>query len=129
MRLKNLMAILSLAAVTAISAAESTAEYTAEEAGKHVGENATVVGKAERVNKAGGGNVFINLGERNASFTIFISTKDAEAVGDVQQYQGKTIAVTGMITTYKEKPQIAVTAASQIVLKEDAAGDSHSEKK
>lgn len=116
------MAAVCFAALTAVAAAAET-EYTAEEAGKHVGETATVVGKAERVNKAAGGNIFISLGDRgrNAPFTIFISTKDAEKVGDVQQYEGKTIAVTGPITAFKEKPQIAVTAASQITVKEEAA--------
>jgi hypothetical protein len=48
--------------------------------------------------------------------------RDEEKVGDLSRYEGKTVAVTGLIGLSPEKkPQIAVTAAGQIVLVEEAA--------
>ncbi|MGZ5004961.1 MAG: hypothetical protein ACXV8H_05525 [Chthoniobacterales bacterium] len=123
MRLTTSIAALFITTSVAF-AAEPTTEYTAEEAAKHVGEMAIVTGKAERVNKASGGNVFIDLGGRHpdAPFTVFIGAKDAEKVGDVQQYEGKTIAVTGKIISYKDRPEIVVTSSSQITIRNDVTG-------
>ncbi len=115
--------VLTVAILAMAGRSEANSEYTAAEAGQHVGETATVTDKVDRVNKAGGGNTFINLGghDRGSQFTIFISGKDAEAVGDMSKYQGKTVSITGTITTFKDKPQIQVTAASQITEKEEGA--------
>lgn len=119
MRAVKIISLLLVALVTVVSA-ETAPEYTAAEAGKHIGETASVTGTADRVSKASGGNVFINMGKKDAadSFTIFIAAKNAEAVGDVAQYEGKTITVSGKIASHKDKPEIVVTAASQITLKE-----------
>ena len=111
---------LLLAALVAVVNAETAPDYAAAEAGKHIGETATVTGTADRVSKASGGNVFINMGKKDAadSFTVFIAAKDAEAVGDLKQYEGKTITVSGKIAAHKDKPEIVVTSSSQITLKE-----------
>ncbi len=119
MRAIKLVSILA-ATLVSLAHAESGAEYTAEEAAKHIGETATVTGKAERVNKASGGNTFIELSSGGARFTVFISTKDAAAVGDVEQYKGKELAVSGKIVEFKDKVEIVVTSASQIKVKEAA---------
>lgn len=113
------MAMLLMAAV-AVGHAETTPDYTAAEALKHVGETATVTDKVERVNKAGGGNIFMSLGsrDRDSAFTVFIGASDADAVGDVEKYEGKTITVSGRITSFKDKPQIQVTSADQITVKD-----------
>ena len=115
------MAIIIAASVAAANG-ETPPDYTAAEAGNHVGETATVTDKVERVNKASGGNTFMSLGskDRDSAFTVFIGASDTEAVGDVQQYEGKTITVSGTITSFKDKPQIRVTSASQITVKEEA---------
>ena len=118
MRARKLFVLVFLAAISAAYAADP--EYSGAEAGKHVGETAIVTDKAERVNTASGGSVFINLGSRGRdAFTIFIPSRDAAAVGDVKQYEGKTISVSGKISTHNEKPQIVVTAASQITVKDE----------
>jgi DNA/RNA endonuclease YhcR with UshA esterase domain len=80
-----------------------------------------VTDKVERVNKAGGGNIFMSLGsrDRDSAFTVFIGASDADAVGDVEKYEGKTITVSGRITSFKDKPQIQVTSADQITLKDE----------
>lgn len=125
MRARKLIAVLLLAGVAAVQA-ETTPDFTAAEALQNVGKEATVTDKVMRVNKASGGNTFMSLGsrDRDSAFTIFIASSDAEAVGDVTKYDGKTISVSGRITAFKDKPQIQVTSASQITLKEGGDGDS-----
>ncbi len=124
MRFTTLWAALFIAALAISTPAQTPTEYTALEAGKHIGETAVVTGKAERVSKASGGNIFIDLGGKhpNAPFTVFIGAKDAEKVGDVQQYEGKMIAVTGKIIAYKDKPEITVSSSSQITIRNDVTG-------
>ncbi|CAN5603372.1 hypothetical protein BH20VER1_BH20VER1_00640 [soil metagenome] len=115
-----MIAMLVLAGV-ALAQAATTPDFTAAEALQNVGKEATVTDKVERVNKASGGNTFMSLGsrDRDKAFTIFIASSDAEAVGDMTKYEGKTVTVTGRITAFKDKPQIQVTSASQITVKED----------
>jgi DNA/RNA endonuclease YhcR with UshA esterase domain len=124
MRAGKLLAVM-FAAFVAVAHAESVPDYTAAEAGKHVGETATVTDTVARVNKAAGGNTFMNLGSggRDSQFTIFIGASDAATVGDVEQYQGKTVTVSGTITTFREKPQIQVKSADQIKVKEEKSSD------
>ena len=120
MRATKFIAIL-FAACIAVANAETPPDYSAAEAGQHVGETATVTDKVERVNTTATGHTFMNLGgkDRATQFTVFIGARDAEAVGDVKKYEGKTVTVSGKITTHKDKPQIVVSSASQITVKDD----------
>jgi DNA/RNA endonuclease YhcR with UshA esterase domain len=123
MRAGKLLIVL-FAAFAAVANAENVPDYTAAEAGKHVGETATVTDVVARVNKAAGGNTFMSLGaDRASQFTIFIGASDAATVGDVEQYQGKTVTVSGTITTFRDKPQIQVKSADQIKVKEESGSD------
>ena len=93
--------------------------YSDAEAGKHVGEEVTVTGKVINVSITGGGTTFLNFGDRFPKNTfggvIFAGKKDA--VGDVKQYEGKEVAVTGRIELDKnQKPQIVISTADQIKL-------------
>lgn len=119
------------AAFVAVANAEDVPDYNAAEAGKHVGETATVTDTVVRVNKAAGGNTFMSLGgsDRASQFTVFIGASDAATVGDVEQYQGKTVTVSGTITAFREKPQIQVKSADQIKVKEEKSEGSDSAKK
>ncbi|MDQ6655857.1 MAG: OB-fold nucleic acid binding domain-containing protein [Verrucomicrobiota bacterium] len=112
---------------TAAANSARAGDYTAAEAATHVGETATVTDKVSRVNAASGGNIFIDLGTRDASFTAFVPSKSADKFSDAKQYQGKTISVTGKIETFKEKAEIVVTEPSQITVKEDAAASDGSD--
>ena len=55
----------------------------------------------------------------NQVFTAFMSIKTAEIelISNARQYEGKNIAVTGMIKLYKGKPEIIVNTKAQIVVK------------
>jgi hypothetical protein len=95
------------------AACAQTSNYTAVEAAKHVGETATVTGKVDGVQHLSNGNIFLNMGGKypNQAFTAFIPSSSA---GPPQQYQGRTVAVSGEIALHKGKPEIVVTSLSQI---------------
>lgn len=78
---------------------QETPVYTDTEAGQHVGETATVTGKVFSVSTSGKGTTFLNLGDRYPRHTfgaVIFASKQAD-VGDVKQYEGKEVALTGRI--------------------------------
>jgi hypothetical protein len=101
-------------AVTALALAQTTPTYTPEEAAKHVGETATVTGRVDGFHQSGKGNIFLNMGGAypNQAFTAFIPS--AGQFTNAQQYDGKTVSVSGKIQLYKGKPEIVVTSPGQI---------------
>jgi DNA/RNA endonuclease YhcR with UshA esterase domain len=117
MKTKIFLAVL-LAGVAALAIAQ-TPTYTATEAAKHVGEIATVTDKVDGVHQSGKGNIFLNMGGKypNQAFTAFIPTSSAAQFSNPQQYEGKTVAVSGKITLYRGKPEIGVTNVSQIIIR------------
>jgi DNA/RNA endonuclease YhcR with UshA esterase domain len=100
--------------------AEDVPDYSPTEAGKHAGEKATVTGKVEDAHRAQGGSIFLNMGGKhpNNEFTAFIPAKYAEKFGDVEKYDGAVVSISGEIKMHEGKPEIVLTEASQIVLKE-----------
>ena len=66
--------------------------------------------------QSGKGNIFLNMGGKypNQAFTAFIPAGSASQFSNAQQYDGKTVAVTGKIQLYKGKPEIIVNSPSQI---------------
>jgi DNA/RNA endonuclease YhcR with UshA esterase domain len=96
-----------------------SSNYTAVEAAKHVGELATVTGMVDGVHQSGKGNIFLNMGGKypNQAFTAFIPSSNAAQFSNPQQYEGRTVAVSGKITLYKGKPEIIVNSPSQISAK------------
>jgi hypothetical protein len=110
---------LLLAGVIALAIAQSPVTCTASEAGKHVGEIATITDKVDGVHQSGRGNIFLNLGGKNPNqiVTAFIPAASAGDFSNPQQYDGKTVAVSGKITLYQGKPEIIVTNVCQIIIK------------
>jgi len=53
----------------------------------------------------------------NQAFTAFIPAKSASQFSNIQQYEGKTVVVSGKITLYQGKPEIIVNSPSQIIAK------------
>jgi DNA/RNA endonuclease YhcR with UshA esterase domain len=117
MKTKIFLALL-LVGVAALVVAQ-TPTYTATEAAKHVGEIATITDTVAGVHQSGKGNIFLNMGGKypNQAFTAFIPTSSAAQFSNPQQYEGKTVAVSGKITLYRGKPEIIVTNVSQIIAK------------
>ncbi len=117
MKRQTLFTLFALICTASIFAESST--YTPGEAAKHVGETATITGTVDGVHQSGKGNIFLNMGGKypNQAFTAFIPSASAAQFSNPQQYEGKTVAVSGKITLYKGKPEIIVNWPSQISAK------------
>src|SRR5206468_8199037 len=115
MKMKTFLALF-VCAVVASAIAQAPATYTPEEAAKHVGETATVTGRVDGFHQSGKGNIFLNMGGAypNQAFTAFIPSGSAGQFTNAQQYDGKTVSVSGKIQLYKGKPEIIVNSPSQI---------------
>src|SRR5438874_13035747 len=118
MKKKTLVASL-LGAIGVLAIAQAPATYTATEAAKHVGETATVTDRVDGVHQSGKGNIFLNMGGKypNQAFTAFIPSANAAQFSQPQQYEGRTVVVSGKITLYRGKPEIIVNSLSQISTK------------
>jgi DNA/RNA endonuclease YhcR with UshA esterase domain len=96
--------------------AQASPNYSPAEAAKHVGETATVTGTVDGFHQSSKGNIFLNMGGKypNQVFTAFIPSGSAAQFPNAQQYEGRTVSVSGKITLYKGKPDIIVTSLAQI---------------
>ena len=117
MKIKTVLTLSVVIFVASIIA--QSANYTAVEAAKHVGETATITDKVDGVHQSGKGNIFLNMGGKypNQAFTAWIPSGSSSQFPNPQQYEGRTVAVSGKITLYKGKPEIIVNSPSQISTK------------
>ncbi|MCB0725808.1 MAG: hypothetical protein KDC73_14025 [Ignavibacteriae bacterium] len=88
-------------------------------AGDHVGESATVKGYVADVHitkKV----AFLNFDKKypKNTFTGVIFARSFSVFDNIEQYEGKTISITGEISTYKGKPQIILENEDQIKVSE-----------
>jgi DNA/RNA endonuclease YhcR with UshA esterase domain len=115
MKTKTLLMPLALMCAC-FAIAQAPPNYTPQEAPKHVGETATITGTVDGVHQSGKGNIFLNLGGKypNQVFTAFIPSASAAQFSRPEQYEGRTVAVSGKITLYRGKPEIIVNSLSQI---------------
>jgi DNA/RNA endonuclease YhcR with UshA esterase domain len=118
MKTKTTVALFA-AAIAALAIGQTGPTYTPEEAAKHVGETATVTGKVDGFHQSGKGNIFLNMGGKypNQAFTAWIPSGSASQFPNPQQYEGRTVSVSGKISLYKGKPEIIVNSPSQISAK------------
>lgn len=106
--------------VAATSFAVAADRIPATDAGKHVGERATVCGvvaSAKYARTSRGAPTFLNLGRPHPDqvFTGVIWGRDRPRFSPPPEtLLDKNICVTGLITSYRGKPQIIVTDPSQI---------------
>jgi DNA/RNA endonuclease YhcR with UshA esterase domain len=118
MKTKSTLALVAVACA-ALTVAQAPPNYTPAEAAKHVGETATVTGNVDGFHQIGKGTIFLNMGGEypNQAFTAFIPSGSAGQFSNPQQYEGRTVAVSGKIALYKGKPEIIVRSPSQISVK------------
>lgn len=105
-------------------AEQKSAAYSDTEAGKHAGDEATVTGKVASVSKSGKGTMYVNFGDKfpRQTFSGVVFAKDADTVGDLSQFEGKTVALTGRIELSPDgKPQIVIKASGQLKLADGTA--------
>lgn len=92
----------------------STIGYT--EASNHIGEYATVRGRVAGVFTSSKGNTFLNYctDYRTCPFSVTIFRSDSYKFGNLKQYEGRTIEVSGLIKTYQGRAEVIVNDPSQI---------------
>src|SRR3989440_10165237 len=114
MKIKTFLPLFALMCAASVIAQSSN--YTPQDAAKHVGETATITGTVDGFHQSGKGNIFLNMGGKypNQAFTAFIPSGSAAQFPNAQQYEGRTITVSGKIALYKGKPEIIVTSPGQI---------------
>ena len=99
----------------AVASPALAATYLPTEASKHIGESATIEGLAH-VYISKGGTVFIDLGGygREAPFSGVIFKDKTSAIANVTSLDGKMVDITGVIKTYRGKPEIIISEGSQL---------------
>ena len=99
---------------------------TPADADKYIGQTKTVCGKVASATYAArsrGQPTFLNLDQPypNHIFTVVIWGSERNKFKSPPEtfFKGKSVCVTGVIDTYRGKPQIIVREPSQIVIKTD----------
>lgn len=90
-------------------------DYT--QAGNFVGENKTVRGKVEKVYySAKSDTTFLDFcsNYQGCPFSSVVFSSDKGKFGDLNQYEGKTVEITGLIKTYKGRAEIILKNPNQI---------------
>ena len=123
MKVKTLLMLLVVACAASIIA-QALPTYTAQEASKHVGETAVITGKVEDVYLSGKENMILTMAGTypNQAFTVFIPATTAVKFPHAQQYEGKTMAVSGKISLYHGKPEIIVMSPNQLAVQRSSKG-------
>ena len=119
---KKLFVTLVLFVALATSSLADSRKITASEAGSYVGQIMTVCGfvaSTKFAEQSKGQPTFLNLDAPypRQIFTVTIYGNDRGAFGSPEKtYAGKNICATGMIKTYKGKPEIIANNPSEIAL-------------
>jgi endonuclease YncB( thermonuclease family) len=89
-------------------------DYT--EAPNHVGEYACVSGKIDHVYTSQRGTVFLDFcpDYKTCPFGVVIFNEDAHKFPNPEQYEGKTLEITGLIKSYQGRPEIVLNTPDQI---------------
>lgn len=117
--LKTVTFLMSLCALSALA----QTEIPASEAGKHIGQRATVCGRVvsgHYASSSKGRPTFINLDKPypNQVFTIVIWGENRSKFTNPETaYQDKQVCVTGTITEYRKSPQIEARSPNDIKLR------------
>lgn len=85
------------------------------EAEKFSGETITVTGKVSSVVKRPKVN-YLNFGKSypNHTFSVVIFPDALEEFGELNEYKGKEVEVSGLVSLYNGKPQIIISSQNQI---------------
>lgn len=100
-------------------AQQPTIRISYTEAPKHVGEYACVAGRVDHVYTSQKGTIFINFcpNYKTCLFGAVIFGSNAYKFSNPNQYEGKTVEITGLIKTYQGRAEIVLNDPSQIKIK------------
>ena len=98
---------------------QPTIRISYTEAPEHVGEYACVSGRVVRVYTSQKGTIFINFcyDYKTCPFGAVIFDSDAYKFSKPNQYEGKTVEITGLIRTYRGRAEIILNDPDQIKIK------------
>lgn len=89
--------------------------YNYTDAKSHEGEYANVTGTIAQIYTSKGTTFFDYCADyKNCPFSAVIFSSDASKFGNLQQYNGKTITINGLIKDYQGKAEIILSDPSQI---------------
>ncbi len=99
----------------AASSAYSQSEISSADAKDHIGETVMVKGKVADVYTSPKGRTLINFDDKypNQTFTVVINEDTKVDISSISA--GSTLTVTGLIKSYKDKPEIVIESQDQIV--------------
>jgi DNA/RNA endonuclease YhcR with UshA esterase domain len=111
----TLSALLICLSVNAISQTK-VPKYSTKEARNHKGQYAAVKGSVDDVHVSKTGTVSFNMDGKypNHLFTAVIFKSDVPKFPEVNEYNGVTLEVTGVIQIYQGKPEIILKSPKQI---------------
>ncbi len=96
-------------------AARPAVVYDYTEAPAHIGERASVRGRIIDVHTTSHGTVFdFCANYRTCPFSGVIFADDERKFGDLSRYSGKTVALTGIISSYRGRAEIKLSDPSQL---------------
>jgi PLD-like domain len=96
--------------------ARPVACWDTTEAPAHIGEHACVSGRLVRAYTSAGGTVFLDFCEnyKGCPFSGVIFADDATKFGDLSRYAGKTVTLTGIISSYRGRAEIKLSDPGQL---------------
>jgi hypothetical protein len=113
--------LLFVLVVTFICSTGFAQTFTPEEAGKHVGDSVKVCGKifgGRFLETSNGAPTLLNMGAAYPKnpFTIWVAGTVRAKMGTALEItlKDKDVCVTGVVTLYKEKPEMKVFDSAQI---------------
>jgi hypothetical protein len=111
-----------VAGLMMLAAPAIAATVTPGNAGKHVGETATVEGVVADVHAAPNGMILLDLGGRypDNKFVALIFPNNTAAFAHLNGYIGNRVQISGAIQMYHGKPEITLTNEGQIQVIEAA---------
>ena len=122
MRFHKNLVLFQVTVLCSVLCAQTVKTISTSEAGKHIGENATVCGQVASAHFAAttrGRPTFLNLDQPypNQVFTVLIWGSDRNTFGVPEvTYRDKRICAKGTISSYKGVPEIVAREPGQITV-------------
>jgi PLD-like domain len=103
-------------AVASRRVAPSLAVYDFTQAPTHIGERASVRGRLIDAYRSARGTVFLDFcaNYKGCSFSGVIFADDAGKFGRLSRYVGRTVSLTGVISSYRGRAEIKLSAPDQL---------------
>jgi hypothetical protein len=89
----------------------------AKDASAYSGQSVTVVGRAS-VDRMPSGEIYLDLEGKGdgAPISCYVSRLNAGSFSDIARFDGKLVAVSGEIGSFRSRPEIFLTVRSQIAV-------------